>query len=117
LLPGHLLSGISNHEYNRLFPSPQPCGALLVSGLQLSLVLFPLASLRAGENEERNGFNWENLQSDIAGVADRTDANLVNSWGLTINTTANVFWISDNNAGVSTLYRPDGSPVLLGNSG
>jgi uncharacterized protein (TIGR03118 family) len=87
--------------------------ALLFTGLQLSLVLFPFGSMRAGENEERNAFTWKNLQSDIAGVADRTDPNLVNSWGLTINTTANIFWIADNGAGVSTLYHPDGSPVLL----
>src|SRR6516165_1111734 len=87
--------------------------ALIVAGLQLSLILFPFGSLRAGENEKRNAFTWKNLQSDIAGVADRTDPNLVNPWGLTINTTANVFWISDNGAGVSTLYRPNGSPVLL----
>jgi hypothetical protein len=91
--------------------------ALLFTGLQWSLVLFPFASLRAGENEGRNAFTWKNLQSDIAGVADRTDPNLVNSWGLTINTTANVFWINDNVTGVSTLYRPNGSRVLLGTSG
>ena len=91
--------------------------ALLVAGLQLSSVLFPFGSLRAGENEERNAFTWKNLQSDIAGVADHTDPNLVNSWGLTINTTANVFWIADNVTGVSTLYSPDGTPVLLGQSG
>jgi uncharacterized protein (TIGR03118 family) len=90
---------------------------LLVTGLQLSLVLFPFGSLRAGENEERNKFNWKNLQSDIAGVADRTDSNLVNSWGLVVNPTANVFWVADNGSGVSTLYRPDGTPMLLGNSG
>jgi uncharacterized protein (TIGR03118 family) len=87
---------------------------LLAAGLQLSLVALPIGSLRAGgANEERNAFSWKNLQSDIAGVAKRTDPNLVNSWGLTINTTAKVFWIADNGAGVSTLYRPDGSPVLL----
>jgi uncharacterized protein (TIGR03118 family) len=88
--------------------------ALLFTGLQLSLVLFPSGSVRAGEDEERNAFTWKNLQSDIAGVADRTDPNLVNSWGLTINTTAKVFWVADNGTGVSTLYRPDGTPVLLG---
>lgn len=33
----------------------------------------------------------ENLQSDVAGVADRTDPNLVNSWGLALNTKANIF--------------------------
>ena len=45
-------------------------------------MVVPFGGLRAGENdEERNAFNWKNLQSDIAGVADRTDPNLVNSWG------------------------------------
>jgi uncharacterized protein (TIGR03118 family) len=92
--------------------------ALFVLGLQLSLAGFPVSSLRAaGENDERNAFTWKNLQSDIAGVADRTDSNLVNSWGLVINPTAKVFWISDNGTGVSTLYLPDGTPVLLGQSG
>ena len=91
--------------------------ALLVGGLQLSLVALPIGSLRAGEDEQRNAFNWKNLQSDIGGVADRTDPNLVNSWGLVINPTANVFWVADNGSGVSTLYRPDGTPVLLGQSG
>jgi uncharacterized protein (TIGR03118 family) len=88
--------------------------ALFVAGLQLSLMALPIGSLRAGSaNEERNAFTWRNLQSDIAGVADRTDPNLVNSWGLTINTTANVFWVADNGTGVSTLYRPNGTPVNL----
>jgi len=92
--------------------------ALFVLGLQLSLAGFPVGSLRAaGTNDERNAFTWKNLQSDIAGIADRTDPNLVNSWGLVINLTAKVFWIADNGTGVSTLYRPDGSPVLLGQSG
>ena len=89
--------------------------SVLAAGLQLSLAGFPVDRLRAaGENDERNAFTWKNLQSDIAGVADRTDPNLVNSWGLVINPTAKVFWIADNGTGVSTLYRPDGSPVLLG---
>ena len=91
--------------------------ALFVAGLELSLVAFPIGSLRAGENEERNAFNWKNLQSDIAGVADRTDLNLVNSWGLVINPTAKIFWVADNGSGVSTLYLPDGTPMPLGTSG
>src|SRR5262245_25612668 len=91
--------------------------ALFVVGLQLSLVAFPVGSLRAGGNEERNTFNWKNLQSDIAGVADRTDPNLVNPWGLVINPTAKIFWVADNGTGVATLYRPDGTPFLIGQSG
>jgi len=104
-----------SHRHTRMGGSH--LAALIVTGLQLSLILVPFGSLRAGENEERNAFTWKNLQSDLAGVADRTDPNLVNSWGLTINTKANVFWINDNVTGVSTLYLPNGSPVLLGTSG
>jgi uncharacterized protein (TIGR03118 family) len=86
--------------------------ALFVAGLDLSLVAFPIGSLRAGE-DERNAFNWKNLQSDIGGVADRTDPNLSNAWGLVIHPTAKVFWVNDNATGVSTLFHPDGSPMLL----
>src|SRR6059036_3736920 len=81
--------------------------ALFVLGLQLSLAGLQAGSLRAAdENDRRNAFTWKNLQSDLAGVADRTDPNLINSWGLVINPTAKIFWIADNGTGVSTLYRP-----------
>jgi len=86
--------------------------ALFVAGLQLLLVAFPSGNLRAGgENEEGHFFRWVNLQSDIPGVADRTDSNLVNPWGLALNGARNVFWVADNHTGMSTLYRPDGAPV------
>jgi len=82
-----------------------------ISALQFSLAVLPCARAQG------NFFTSVNLQSDIAGVAERTDPNLVNSWGLVIHPTAHVFWVADNGRGVSTLYRPDGTPVLLGNSG
>jgi len=66
--------------------------ALFSVGLQLVFLMFPLGSLRAGgENLGGTTFNWKNLQSDIDGVADRTDPNLVNSWGLAINPNSNIF--------------------------
>ena len=90
--------------------------ALFSVGLQLVFLMFPLGSLRAGgENLGGTTFNWKNLQSDIDGVADRTDPNLVNSWGLAINPNSNIFWVADNGTGVSTLYRPDGTPFPVGN--
>ena len=93
----------------RRFPT-----ALFALGLQLSLVSVPVGSLRAGnENQQSNSFNWKNLQSDIAGVADRTDVKLVNPWGLALNTNVNFFWVADNGTGVSTLYQPNGAPVNL----
>ncbi|HZC36703.1 MAG TPA: TIGR03118 family protein, partial [Chthoniobacterales bacterium] len=88
--------------------------ALVISGLPFFSALLPCASAQNQEAKKANFFDWENLQSDIAGVADRTDSNLVNSWGLVINSTAKVFWVSDNGSGVSTLYGLDGTPVLLG---
>jgi uncharacterized protein (TIGR03118 family) len=49
-----------------------------------------------------------NLVSDLAGVAQLLDPNLVNPWGIT-ESGSGPFWISDNNAGVSTLYQVPGA--------
>ncbi len=53
-----------------------------------------------------------NLVSDLPGVAAFQDPNLVNPWGIAENSTG-PFWISDNNAGVSTLYNSAGTPLSL----
>jgi uncharacterized protein (TIGR03118 family) len=49
-----------------------------------------------------------NLVSDLPGVAAVTDPNLVNPWGIS-ESGGSPFWISDNNAGVSTLYSVPGA--------
>src|SRR3954469_24772523 len=49
-----------------------------------------------------------NLVSDLPGVAQVQDPNLVNPWGISESSTS-PFWISDNNAGVSTLYNAPGT--------
>ena len=56
-------------------------------------------------------YSWQNLQSDIHGVATNTDPNLVNPWGMAPNSAGTVIWVSDNGTGVSTLYRQDGTPA------
>lgn len=53
-----------------------------------------------------------NLVSDIAGLADHTDTNLVNPWGISFSS-ASPFWISDNHSGLSTLYNSSGTPQSL----
>jgi uncharacterized protein (TIGR03118 family) len=58
-------------------------------------------------------YSWTNLQSDIAGVAARTDPNLVNPWGVAVPSPNGPIWVSDNGTGVSTLYRPDGTALSL----
>jgi uncharacterized protein (TIGR03118 family) len=49
-----------------------------------------------------------NLVSDLPGVAAVPDPNLVNPWGIAEGARG-PFWISDNNAGVSTLYSVPGA--------
>jgi uncharacterized protein (TIGR03118 family) len=54
-----------------------------------------------------------NLVSDLPGVAQLQDPNLVNPWGIS-ESGGSAFWISDNNAGVSTLYSQNSSnPVTI----
>jgi uncharacterized protein (TIGR03118 family) len=53
-----------------------------------------------------------NLVSDLPGVAAVQDPHLVNPWGIA-ESSGSPFWISDNNAGVSTLYNTAGVPQSL----
>jgi uncharacterized protein (TIGR03118 family) len=60
------------------------------------------------------GFVQTNLVSDLAGAAAVRDPNLVNPWGL-VSSPTSPWWISDNGAGVSTLYNGNGQPQPAGN--
>jgi uncharacterized protein (TIGR03118 family) len=53
-----------------------------------------------------------NLVSDLPGVAQVQDPNLVNPWGIS-ESGGSPFWISDNNAGATTLYNTQGQPVPI----
>src|SRR6266536_1848084 len=69
-----------------------------------------LAAARAATGQ--NAFVVHNLVSDVPGLADHTDPDLVNAWGLTSLQTS-PWWVADNGTDVSTLYRADGSKVPL----
>jgi len=56
-----------------------------------------------------SGFVQTNLVTDVAGGAANTDPNLLNPWGVAYAPTG-PFWVSDNHAGVSTLYDGSGNP-------
>jgi len=62
----------------------------------------------------RGAYLQQNLVSDLPGLAQHQDADLKNPWGLSSGPTTPI-WVSDNNAGVTTLYRGDGSKVILSN--
>jgi len=57
-------------------------------------------------------YSWTNFQSDIPGVAQHVDPNLVNPWGMSVSPSGTI-WVSDNGTGVSTLYHQDGTAVSL----
>jgi uncharacterized protein (TIGR03118 family) len=56
-----------------------------------------------------NQYVQHNLVADQAGVADFTDPNLVNPWGVCISASS-PFWLSDAGTGLSTVYSSTGSP-------
>jgi uncharacterized protein (TIGR03118 family) len=60
----------------------------------------------------QNDYIQHNLVSDINGLANHTDPNLVNPWGIASSATS-PFWVSDNHRGVSTLYNSTGNPIAL----
>ena len=74
--------------------------------LLVAAVMFTAASARA------DTYSWTNFQSDIAGVAQHTDPNLVNPWGMSVSPGGTI-WVSDNGTGVATLYRQDGTANSL----
>src|SRR5204863_3951134 len=53
-----------------------------------------------------------NLVSDIAGLADHTDPNLVNAWGLDAGPTT-PWWIADNGTGKTTLYNVSTGAITI----
>ncbi len=54
-----------------------------------------------------NAYVQHNLVSDIPKLADFTDPNLVNPWGISFSATG-PFWLSDYGTGLSTVYTSDG---------
>jgi len=68
----------------------------------LAAFVFPTAAL-AGGKQQPGTYRQENLVSDIAGVADITDPDLVNPWGLAAGPQTPL-WVADNGTDKSTIY-------------
>ena len=66
----------------------------------------------ANNGQAGRSFVQTNLVSDIPGLAKVTDPNLKNPWG-TSTAPGLPIWVSDNNAGVTTLYDGTGQPIPL----
>lgn len=55
------------------------------------------------------GYVQHNLVSDIPGLADRTDMNLVNPWGV-VHSASSPWWVNANGTGLSLVYDGNGAP-------
>ena len=79
--------------------------------IALALLVLPgMASARASTG---SGFYQQtNLVSNLPGLANFTDPNLVNPWGIS-SAAGGPFWVSDNGSGKSTLYDNKGNPQPL----
>jgi hypothetical protein len=60
----------------------------------------------------QDSYLQRNLVSDIAGMAEKTDTNLVNPWVIATSASS-PFWVGDNQAGVSTLCDGHGVATSL----
>jgi uncharacterized protein (TIGR03118 family) len=79
----------------------------LVAGL---VALAPAA--QSAPSRARNAYHQTNLVSDVAGLAQLTDPDLVNPWGLAAGPATPV-WVADNGTGKATIYPGfvNGSPI------
>src|SRR5216683_1261295 len=66
----------------------------------------------AGSLPAANSYLVHNLVSDLPGIADHVDKNLVNPWGNGFSGTS-PFWIGNNGTGTSTLYDGTGTATAL----
>jgi uncharacterized protein (TIGR03118 family) len=82
-------------------------GLTLATSVGLAL---PAVGVNAGI--ARGSFRETDLVSDIQGRAQHFDPNLVNPWGIS-SSSSSPMWISDNNAGVTTLYNGAGQKIPL----
>src|SRR5438874_2187570 len=98
-----------------LFPTRPRLLAVVITIVTLLLMVGPrfIVGPVAASAQGNNGFYQQtNLVSNLPNIAKFQDANLVNPWGLVHGPTT-PWWVSDNGAGVSTLYRGDGTAVPL----
>jgi TIGR03118 family protein len=74
--------------------------SLFAIAVTMALAAFPSAAKNPNATQH---YVQVNLVSDLPGVAQIQDTNLVNAWGVSFSASS-PFWISDNGTGKSTLY-------------
>jgi uncharacterized protein (TIGR03118 family) len=85
-------------------------GALVLGAVAGLVALAPVT--QAGAAQPGNVYHQTNLVSDLPGLAQLTDPDLVNPWGLAAGPTTPA-WVADNGTDVATIYPGfvNGSPI------
>jgi uncharacterized protein (TIGR03118 family) len=86
--------------------------ALLAVSVSIALSGTARSAAADGGGIATRSYVRTNLVSDIPGLAARTDPRLKNPWGTSIGPGSPI-WVSDNHAGVATLYDGAGNPQPL----
>jgi uncharacterized protein (TIGR03118 family) len=88
-----------------------PLRSALVVGLVAALVALAPAA-HATAKQPGNAYHQTNLVSDLPGMAQLTDPDLVNPWGMAAGPTTPA-WVADNGTGKATIYPGfvNGSPI------
>src|SRR5215470_16787372 len=74
----------------------------------MTLVLGTASVLRA----QQSSYKQTNLAANVSGVANHTDAQLSNPWGISF-VPGDVFWVANNNGGTSTTYDATGAKQAI----
>jgi uncharacterized protein (TIGR03118 family) len=78
--------------------------SLFALAASLALITTAVMAKPAKDKDKPNsGYLETNLISNLPGIAQLRDTNLVNPWGISFSASG-PFWISDNGSGLSTLY-------------
>lgn len=85
--------------------------------MKLKTVMFGLlavgmASVSSIATAQQSGYSQTNLVANTAGVANHTDSQLSNPWGISF-IPGQAFWVANNNGGTSTLYDAQGNKQTL----
>src|SRR6266496_680691 len=87
-------------------------GAVVLCGASAAVLAAGYVETDLVVNKQVNGVPTLTDANGIVHVAKFFDPHLVNPWGVG-ESTGSPFWISDNGAGVSTLYNTAGMPQSL----
>src|SRR5260370_7984105 len=97
----------------RIHPFPaRPRLLAVVMSLGMLLLLLVTVAVYAQANSANGFYQQTSLVSDLPNIAKFQDPNLLNPWGLSHGPTT-PWWVSDNGAGVATLYNGGGQAFPL----